>query len=123
MTELRASIAVFLLLIASLMVIMNWSCIIEIARNRRNGIQKHVSTVPLISLIFAGLAHKIYPWTPKTWIAIIPASDIGNWMLIIGLPWTIWTIAKGMFKKGTPNKASEAASGSAPGTPPEAPQG
>jgi len=120
MTELRAIGAIILLLLACLMVVMNWTCVIASERNRRKGIQKHVSTVPLLSLIFAGFAHTLYPWTPKGWIGFIPAVDMGNWMLVIGLP---WAIAKGMFKKGTPNQASEATSGSAPGAPPEAPQG
>lgn len=120
MTEIRASIAVVLLLLACLMVIVNWSCVIASERNRRKGIKKHVSTVPLLSLIFAGLAHTLYPWTPKGWIAIIPAADIGNWMLIIGLP---WAIATGAFKKGPPNQASDATSEPAPGADPSAHQG
>jgi hypothetical protein len=120
MTELRIGIAVILMLMAGYVAVMNWGCVIASEHNRRRGIQKHHSTVPLISLILTALAFEIYPRTPKGWIGIIPAADIGNWMLIIGLP---WAIAKGMFKKGTPNQASEATSGSAPGAPPEAPQG
>lgn len=104
MTEIRANIAIILLLLACLMVVMNWSCVIASERNKRRGIQKHVSTVPLLSLIFAGLAHTLSPWTPKWWIAIIPAGDIGNWMLAIGFP---WAIATGAFKKGPPNHASQ----------------
>jgi len=119
MTELRAIGASILLLLACLMVVMNWTCVTASERNRRNGIQKHVSTVPLLSLICAGFGHALYPWTPKGWIGVIPAADIGNWMLLIALP---WAIAKGMFRKKTPNQAS-ATSGPAPGAPPEAPQG
>ena len=104
MTEIRASIAVILLLLACLMVVMNWSCVAASERNKRKGIQKHVSTVPLLSLIFAGLAHTVCPWTSKGWIGIIPAVDIGNWMFIIGVP---WALAKGMFKKETPNQTME----------------
>lgn len=120
MTELRAIGAIILLLMASLMVVMNWTCVIASGRNRRNGIEKHVSTVPLLSLIFAGFAHTLYPWTPKGWIGLIPAADIGNWSLLIGLP---WAIAKGMFSKNTPRHPSDAPPGSAPGAPPDAPQG
>lgn len=104
MTELQGSIAVVLLLLSCFMVVMNWSCVAVSERNRRKGIQKHVSTVPLLSLIFAGFAHTVYPWTPKGWIGIIPAVDVGNWMLIIGVP---WALAKGMFKKDSPNQTME----------------
>ena len=104
MTQFRASFAVILLLLACLMVIMNWSCVVASELNRRKGIQKHVSTVPLLSLIFSAFAHTLYPWTPKGWIGIIPAVDIGNWMFIIGVP---WALAKGMLKKEPPNQTME----------------
>ncbi|MBI2441694.1 MAG: hypothetical protein HYV35_10020 [Lentisphaerae bacterium] len=104
MTILRASISVILMALAAYIVVMNWGCVIASERNKRKGIAKHHSTVPLISLILTGvIAYPLYPFSPKWWIGIIPAVDIGNWMLVIGLP---WAIARGMFKKeDTPNQS------------------
>lgn len=96
MNELRTIGALLLLLFAGYMAMMNWGCVIASMRKRRKGIDKHHSTVPLISLILSALAYAVYPFTPKGWIGIIPALDIGNWMLVIGLP---WAIAKRAFKK------------------------
>ena len=101
MTILRASHAVILILLAACIVVMNWSCVIASGINRRRGIDKHHSTGPLVSLILAAMAYPLFPFAPKWWIGIIPAVDIGNWMLIIGLP---WAVAHGMFKKGSPNR-------------------
>ena len=87
MTILRASIAGIVMLLAAHIAVMNWRCVIASEINKRKGIDKHHSTVPLISLILAGVvAYPLYPFTPKWWIGIIPAVDIGTWMLIIGLP-------------------------------------
>ena len=104
MTILRASIAGIVMLLAAHIAVMNWGCVIASEINKRRGIDKHHSTVPLISLILAGVvAYPLYPFTPKWWIGIIPAVDIGTWMLIIGLP---WAIAHGIFKKKeSPNQS------------------
>ncbi len=101
MIILRASASIVLLLLAAYIVVMNWSCVIANGWNKRKGIDKHHSTGPLISLILAGFAFLLYPFTPKGWIGIIPAVDIGNWILLIGLP---WAIARGAFKKDSTNK-------------------
>jgi hypothetical protein len=113
MIQFRISVAVILMLMAAYIAVVNWGCVIASERNRRKGIRKHHSTIPLISLILSALAFELYPLTPKGWIVIVPAADIGNWMLIIGLP---WAIAKGAFKKGVPNQASDAPSKPVPGT-------
>ena len=96
MTILRVSGSAILMLLAACIVVMNWGCVIASEVNSRKGIDKHHSTVPLISLILAGVAYPLYPFAPKWWIGIIPAIDIANWAVIIGLP---WAIAHGMFKK------------------------
>jgi len=103
MTALRASASIVLLLVAACIVVMNWGCVIASERNKRKGIDKYHSTVPLVSLILAGFAFPLYPFVPKGWIGIVPAVDIANWILIIGLP---WAIARGAFKKKSPNKPS-----------------
>ena len=102
MTSVRATITIILMLFAAYIAVTNCWCVIASNLNKRRGIDKHHSTVPLFSLILTGiLAYPLYPFTPKGWIWIIPALDIGNWMLLIGLP---WAIAQGAFKKETENK-------------------
>jgi hypothetical protein len=96
MNGLRITAAVILILLAVYITAMNWGCVIVSMRNKRRGIGKHHSTVPLISLILAALAYAVCPFSSKAWIGIIPAVDVGNWSLIIGLP---WAIAKGAFRK------------------------
>ena len=97
MTIVYASIAGIVILLSAFIVAMNWGCVIATKLNRRKGIDTYYSTVPLFSLILAGvIAYPVYPFSPKWWIWIIPAVDIGNWMLIIGLT---WAIAKRMFNK------------------------
>ncbi|MDD4060203.1 MAG: hypothetical protein PHW08_05805 [Kiritimatiellae bacterium] len=121
MTELRISVAAILILMAGYVVVMNWGGgVIASERNKRKGIRKHHSTVPLISLILSAIAFELYPFTPKGWIGSFPAVDIGNWMLVIGLP---WAIATGQFKKGPPNQASVTTSEPAPGADSSADQG
>lgn len=61
---------------------MNLGCVIATSRNKRKGIDKHHSTVPIVSAFLAGIAYLVYPFAPKVWIWIIPAIDIGNWGLL-----------------------------------------
>jgi len=97
MNALRTIAASLLILFSAYVALMNWGCVVVSMINKRKGIDKHHSTVPLVSLICAGmLAYPIYPYAPKWWITMIPAIDIGNWMLIIGLPVAIF---QGMFRK------------------------
>ena len=103
MNELRTIASTLLLLFAGYIAVMNWGCVIVSMWNKWKGIDRHHSVVPLITIIVAAIAYEIYPFTPKSWIGIIAAADIGNWIMIIGLP---WAIAKGAFKKGPPNQAA-----------------
>ena len=82
MTISRLIIAIIILLIAAYIVVMNWGCIFASMRNRWKGIDKHHSTVPVVSLILAGIAFTAYPYTPKMWIGIIPLVDIANWSML-----------------------------------------
>lgn len=95
MNELRIIAASLLMLFGACVAAMNWGCVIISMRNKRKGIDKHHSTVPLISLVAAGFAYIIYPLEPKGWIGLIPALDLGNWMLAIGLA---IAIVQGAFK-------------------------
>jgi hypothetical protein len=61
---------------------MNWSYAILSLRNRRRGIDRHYSLVPLVSILLAYSAYQIYPYPQKNWIAIIALLDIGTWELL-----------------------------------------
>jgi hypothetical protein len=100
MNELRIIAASLLLLLGALVAVINWRCVIVSMRNKRKGIDRHHSTVPLISLITTGFASFIYPLELKSWIGLIPALDLGNWMLLVGLP---IAIAQGAFKRKEKN--------------------
>ena len=52
------------------------------------GIDKHFSTVPLVSFVLAIWASGIYPKSNKEWIIWIPLLDISNWtLLFLPLVW------------------------------------
>ena len=102
MTTLRAILAIMAIIVALYFVAMNWWALVASERNKKKGIAGHHSTVPLVSFVLAGLvAYPLYPFTPKSWIGLIPLVDIGNWALIIGLP---YAMAKGAFRKKSPDK-------------------
>lgn len=89
------------MLFALFFVVVNWASVIISERNKRKGIDRHHSPSPLLSIILAGAAFLLYPYAHKIWIWIIPVVDIGNWAVLIGLP---WAIAKGAFKKESSDK-------------------
>jgi len=70
------------LLWAAYVVVMNWACVIASSRNRRKDIDRHHSTVPLVSLILAALAVTAWPLQGKLWLLVLPALDIANWMIL-----------------------------------------
>ncbi len=82
MTTFRLYLSALLMLMAGYVVFMNWASIVATIRNRRRGIRRHHSTVPLVSLMLAGLAALAYPFTPRLWIGLIPLADVSNLMLL-----------------------------------------
>ena len=82
MTVARFILALAILLFAAFIVMMNWGCVIVSMRNRRRGIDRHHSTVPVASFILAALAFLIYPDTNKMWMVSVPLLDIANWNLL-----------------------------------------
>lgn len=97
MTVLRATGAIICLLVSTYVLVLNWTCVGKNILNQRKGIDRHHSTIPLLSLIFAGaIAYPLFPYTPKWWTFLIPVLDIGNWILAIGLPWAVF---KGAFRR------------------------
>jgi hypothetical protein len=75
------------LLFAACIAAMNWCAVIVSLRNRRRGIDKHHSTVPLFSVILTVVALLLYPRPNKAWMLAVPLLDIGNWAPVIGLLW------------------------------------
>ena len=82
MTTARLILAAIILLFAAYIVVMNWGCVIVSMRNKSRGIDRHHSTVPLISIILVVLANLIYPLPNKMWMIAIPLLDIANWSLL-----------------------------------------
>jgi hypothetical protein len=89
METTRLILAIIVLLLAVYVVAMNWGCVIVSIRNKRRGIDRHHSTVPVISFILAALAHVIYPKADKNWMIVIPLLDIANWSLLT-LPFVLF---------------------------------
>jgi hypothetical protein len=82
MTAARSILAIAILLFAGYIVVMNWGCVIISMRNKKRGIDRHHSTVPIVSLVLAALANEIYPWPDKMWMISVPLVDIANWSLL-----------------------------------------
>jgi len=82
MTTLLSVIAVGLTVIAIIVMVMNWGYVIVSLRNKMKGNAQRYSTVPLVSIVMTAIAFEICPAKDCGWIGIIPASDIGNWLLL-----------------------------------------
>ena len=82
METARLILAISLLLAAAFVVVLNWGCVAASSRNKGRGIDRHYSTVPLVSVILTVVAWLIIPWDGRPWLFAIPALDIANWMLL-----------------------------------------
>jgi hypothetical protein len=82
MTVARFIIAVGILLFAAFIAVMNWRCVITTMRNKKRGIDRHHSTVPVASVVLTGLACMVYPGSSKLWMLSVPMLDIGNWAIL-----------------------------------------
>lgn len=82
MTVVRLVLAIALLLCATYVAVMNWGCALASIRNKRRGIDRHHSTVPLVSIILTILAAAIYPRAGALWMIVVPLFDIGTWQLV-----------------------------------------
>ena len=82
MISTRSIIAIVLLLMAAYIVMMNWGCVLVSLRNKRRGIARHHSTVPLISLALTTLAYFLYPQPDKILLYSLPLLDIANLNLL-----------------------------------------
>ena len=82
MTFARLIISIIVLVFAVGIVVMNWGSVIVNARNKKKGVERHYSTVPVVSLILAAIAYVAYPYLGKGWMVLIPLVDIANWRLL-----------------------------------------
>ena len=86
MTIARYILSLTILLFAAYIVVMNWCCVIISIRNQRRGIDRHHSTVPLLSLILTVFALLLFPHPNKAaWMLAVPLLDIAH----LGLLWSI----------------------------------
>ncbi|MBL9171734.1 MAG: hypothetical protein JNN07_28650 [Verrucomicrobiales bacterium] len=91
MNNIRLIVAVVILLFAAYIVVMNWSCVIISLRNKKRGINRYHSTVPLLSLMITYLAYIMYPWP---WMMVVPLLDIANWIMLWAPLWWIREIRR-----------------------------
>ena len=82
MTIGRLIVAFAILLFAACIAAMNWSCLIAGMRNKRHGIDRRHSMVPVVSLVAAALAYLIHPRPAGAWAFAVPLLDIANWHLL-----------------------------------------
>jgi hypothetical protein len=82
MTIVRFILAIAIPLFAAYVVVMDRGCVIVSMRNKRRGIDRHHSTVPIVSFVLAALAYLVYPHPDRTWMISVPLLDIANWSLL-----------------------------------------
>jgi hypothetical protein len=78
MTVARFILAIAILVFAACVVVMNWGCVIVSLRNKRRAIDRHHSTVPIVSFVLAALAYLVYPRPDSMWMTSVPLLDIAN---------------------------------------------
>jgi hypothetical protein len=86
MNEIRIITASALILFGAVAALVNLRSVAVSMRNRKQGMNRHQSVVPLLSLITAVAAYFLYPIEHRIWVFIVPALDPGNWVLAVGLP-------------------------------------
>lgn len=82
MTLVRLIVSAIILLLAAYIAVMNWGCVVASLWNQKKGIDKHCSTVPVVTVLLAGIACPIYPYDSRLWAFAIPLADIANWFML-----------------------------------------
>ena len=108
MTTVRFIACIASALLAMLFILFNWSCVIGNPRGRHKENDKHKSFAPLLSVILAAISYWLCPYNWAHWLWILPAIDIGNWAVVVGLP---WAVATGMFRSDENGKNDRSAGG------------
>jgi len=102
MTTIQTILAIFLLLLAAYIVVMNWICVVVSTRNQKRGIKRHISMIPLISGIATVGAYLIFPHPNGEWMFVIPLLDLSSWSLML-LP---FYLLRASIRKATTEKDS-----------------
>ncbi|MEY4385569.1 MAG: hypothetical protein RLY20_852 [Verrucomicrobiota bacterium] len=89
----------FCLLAALYVLTMNWACVIISLRNKRRGIDRHHSTVPLVSAIPAILAATLLPRPWGFWALLIPVLDIANLNLLFTPVYLLVYLVRHLLRK------------------------
>ncbi len=103
MTLSRFIIALIILLLTIFIIVGNWSCVVISLRNRRIGIDRSPSMVPLVTIFFSMLAFPIYPYHSKNWIWQLPMIDLGN-LQLLWLPFFLLNLKRGELSKSGKTK-------------------
>lgn len=84
------------LIVAGYLVAVNWGCVIVSLINRRKGIDRHRSVVPLVSVFLSGFAYGVCPTSGRNWVFVVALCDIANW-LVLWFPF--WLLKEALQKK------------------------
>lgn len=84
--------AIFLLL-ATYIAVMNWVCAIISIRNKRKGIDRHHSTIPIITVLLTFCGMVMCPFL-KGWPMLIPVLDIANLNLLLSPVYLIFYLIR-----------------------------
>jgi hypothetical protein len=95
----RIVLAILLMLCSAFIVAMNWGCLITNLKNKMHKIDRHHSTVSIVSLVLAVIAYIICPRPKKLWLFIVPIADIANWQ-IVWLPIALFLRSRSKRPKG-----------------------
>ena len=82
-------IGYFFIVLAVLVAALNWTAILSSRKLKREGSQRHVSTVPLVVQIFAALSYLVLPQdSMATWLrwAVVIADP--SWYFLLSSPIT-----------------------------------
>ncbi|MFT5191647.1 MAG: hypothetical protein ACI9DF_003900 [Verrucomicrobiales bacterium] len=102
MTTALTTLSIVLLLLAAYVVVMNWICVIVSTRNKKRGIDRHSSMVPLISVIATVGSYLIFSHPNAEWMFVIPLLDLSNWSLV----WLPFYLLRESIRKTTTEQDS-----------------
>ena len=95
MSIFRLIIAVLLLCFALFVTVANWMIVISNYRNRRKGVDKWVSPIPMVTVILCILAGPIFPsradlgFDFPTWVFLPIITDPGGLWMFLRLPFIL----------------------------------
>jgi hypothetical protein len=96
MDTARSVISVVLVVLAGLVCFANWAGAIAARRDRRRGIDRHFSFIPLLSIVLAAAGAVVWPGASGGWLLLVAAADLGTWSLVVGLPVALF---RGEFRR------------------------